>query len=124
LRSGKYFVISRNMKVKQVLSAFAALSQETRLDAFRQLVRRAPDGLAAGDLARDLDVPPSTLSSHLAILERAGLVRSKRQGRIILYCADLGGTRAMLEFLVKDCCRGQPQRCDQLIAAAMPACCP
>jgi len=112
------------MKMKQALSAFAALSQETRLDAFRQLVRLAPDGLAAGELARDLEVPPSTLSSHLAILERAGLVRSERQGRIILYRADLGGTRSMLEFLVKDCCRGQPQRCDQLIAAAMPACCP
>ncbi|MGH6894791.1 MAG: ArsR/SmtB family transcription factor [Dongiaceae bacterium] len=112
------------MKVKQVLSAFAALSQETRLDVFRQLVRLAPDNLAAGDLARDLDVPPSTLSSHLAILERAGLVRSERQGRAILYRADLSGARVMLEFLVKDCCRGHPERCDQLLKAALPACCP
>jgi DNA-binding transcriptional ArsR family regulator len=112
------------MKLKQVLSAFAALSHETRLDAFRQLVRLMPEGLAAGELARDLDVPPSTLSSHLAILERAGLVQSERQGRNIHYRADLDGTRAMLEFLVKDCCRGQPRRCDQLIAAALPACCP
>lgn len=112
------------MKVKQVMSAFAALSQETRLEAFRQLVRLAPDGLAAGELARDLDVPPSTLSSHLAILERAGLARSERQGRTIRYHADLGGTRAMLEFLVKDCCRGHPERCNQLIKAALPTCCP
>jgi ArsR family transcriptional regulator, arsenate/arsenite/antimonite-responsive transcriptional repressor len=112
------------MKVKQALSAFAALSQETRLDAFRLLVSMTPEGLPAGDLARDLDVPPSTLSSHLAILERAGLVRSERQGRTIFYRADLGGTRAMIEFLIKDCCHGQPQRCDQLIAAAIPVCCP
>lgn len=111
------------MKTEQVLSAFSALSQETRLEAFRQLVRHTPDGVPAGDLAHELDVPPSTLSSHLAILERAGLVRSERQGRTILYRADISGTRAMLEFLIKDCCRGKPQRCDQLIAAALPTCC-
>jgi ArsR family transcriptional regulator, arsenate/arsenite/antimonite-responsive transcriptional repressor len=111
------------MKVRQALSAFAALSHETRLDTFRLLIGMTPAGLPAGDLARDLDVPPSTLSSHLAILERAGLVLSERQGRTILYRADLDGARALLAFLVKDCCRGQPQRCDQLIAAAIPACC-
>src|SRR6185312_4837720 len=84
---------SRNMKSKQALSAFGALSQETRLEIFRQLVRLAPDAIAAGDLAHDLDVPPSTLSSHLAILQRAALVKSERQGRTILYSADLEGAR-------------------------------
>jgi len=112
------------MKAKQALSAFGALSQETRLEAFRQLVRLSPDSIPAGDLAHDLDVPPSTLSSHLAILQRAGLVKSERQGRTILYCADLDGARDLLQFLIKDCCRGHPERCAQLLEAALPACCP
>ena len=112
------------MESKQALSAFGALSQETRLEIFRQLVRLSPDSIAAGDLAHDLDVPPSTLSTHLAILQRAGLVKSERQGRTILYSADLDGARELLEFLVKDCCRGHPERCDQLLKAALPACCP
>ena len=114
---------SRNMKSKQALSAFGALAQETRLEIFRQLVRLSPDSIPAGELAHDLDVPPSTLSSHLAILQRAGLVRSERQGRTILYSADLEGARDLVEFLVKNCCRGHPERCDQLLKAALPACC-
>ena len=111
------------MKAKQALSAFGALSQETRLEIFRQLVRLSPDSIPAGDLAHELDVPPSTLSSHLAILQRAGLVQSRREGRIIRYGADLDGAKELVEFLVKDCCRGQPERCDQLINALLPACC-
>jgi DNA-binding transcriptional ArsR family regulator len=111
------------MKSKQALSAFGALSQKTRLEVFRQLVRLAPDSISAGDLAQDLDVPPSTLSSHLAILQRADLVHFERQGRTILYSADLDGARDLVEFLVKDCCRGHPERCDQLLKVALPACC-
>jgi DNA-binding transcriptional ArsR family regulator len=111
------------MKSKQALSAFGALAQETRLEIFRQLVRLSPDSIPAGDLAQDLDVPPSTLSSHLAILQRAGLVQSQREGRVIRYSADLDGAKELVEFLVKDCCRGHPERCDQLIKALMPACC-
>ena len=111
------------MESIQALAAFGALSQETRLDIFRQLIRLTPDSIPAGELAHDLDVPPSTLSSHLAILQRAGLVKSERQGRVIRYSADLEGARELLEFLVKDCCRGQPERCDRLLKAALPACC-
>jgi ArsR family transcriptional regulator, arsenate/arsenite/antimonite-responsive transcriptional repressor len=111
------------MKSKQALSAFGALSQATRLEVFRQLVRLAPDAIPAGQLAHDLDVPQSTLSSHLAILQRAGLVRSEREGRIIRYSANLDGARDLVAFLVKDCCRGQPERCDQLIKTLMPSCC-
>lgn len=111
------------MKSKQALSAFGALSQETRLAIFQQLVRLAPESIAAGDLAHDLDVPPSTLSSHLAILQRAGLVTSERHGRTILYSAYVDGARDLVEFLIKDCCRGHPERCDQLLKAALPACC-
>jgi DNA-binding transcriptional ArsR family regulator len=63
------------------------------------------------------------LSSHLAILQRASLVKSERRGRTILYSADLDGARDLVAFLVKGCCRGQPERCDQLLKAALPACC-
>ena len=111
------------MKKSLALDAFGALSQETRLDIFRRLIREIPDPMAAGDLAKELDVPPSTLSTHLGILSRAGLVKAERQGRMILYAADAEGVRALLTFLVKDCCRGQPEICKPLLDAAMPACC-
>ncbi len=112
------------VKTANAIAAFGALSQETRLDAFRQLVRLAPDAIPAGELARDLEVPPSTLSTHLAILQRAGLVKSERSSRTIRYSADLDGARALVEFLVMDCCRGRPEKCKPLVRAAMPACCP
>jgi ArsR family transcriptional regulator, arsenate/arsenite/antimonite-responsive transcriptional repressor len=117
------FHISRNMKKSQALDALAALSQETRLDIFRRLIREFPDPLAAGDLSRELSVPPSTLSTHLGILSRAGLVKPERQGRTILYVADTGGARALLTFLINDCCRGQPEICKPLLDAISPACC-
>jgi DNA-binding transcriptional ArsR family regulator len=111
------------MKKAQALEAFGALSQETRLDIFRRLIREFPDPMAAGDLAKELDVPPSTLSTHLGILSRAGLVKAERQGRTILYAADTEGTRQLLAFLINDCCRGQPEICKPLIQALTPACC-
>ena len=111
------------MKKSLALEAFGALSQETRLDIFRRLIRELPDPMAAGDLARGLDVPSSTLSAHLGILSRAGLVKSERQGRTILYAADTDGARDLLGFLVKDCCRGQPEICKPLLEAATAKCC-
>lgn len=111
------------MKKTQALEAFGALAQETRLDIFRRLIREFPDTMAAGDLAKELDVPPSTLSTHLGILSRAGLVKAERQGRTIFYAADTEGARAMLAFLINDCCRGQPEICKPLLDALTPACC-
>jgi DNA-binding transcriptional ArsR family regulator len=111
------------MKKTQALDAFGALSQETRLDVFRLLIKQLPDAMAAGDIARALEVPPSTLSAHLAILQRAGLVASTRDGRVISYQADLAGVRALLNFLVKDCCGGKSAACNDLVAAVLPGCC-
>lgn len=111
------------MKTKQALDAFGALSHETRLQVFRLLIKELPGEMAAGEIARALDVPPSTLSAHLAILGRAGLVTSVRQSRVISYQADLDGVRALLNFLVKDCCRGKSDACKDLVAAVLPACC-
>jgi DNA-binding transcriptional ArsR family regulator len=95
--------------------AFAALSQPTRLEALRLLVAAEPDGLAAGELARRLAVPQNTLSTHLAVLARAGLVSAERRSRQIIYRAALGEVRALALFLVKDCCGGRPELCGPLV---------
>jgi DNA-binding transcriptional ArsR family regulator len=111
------------MKKKTALAAFGALSQETRLDIFRRLIRAYPEALPAGTLAADLDIPASTLSTHLAILSRAQLVTAERQGRSILYAADTEGAAALLGYLIRDCCGGRPELCATLLEAARPACC-
>ncbi|HUO66954.1 MAG TPA: metalloregulator ArsR/SmtB family transcription factor [Gammaproteobacteria bacterium] len=90
---------------------FAALANQLRLSVFRLLVGLAPDGLPAGQIADRLDVPASTLSTHLAQLERAGLLRSWREQQRILYAVDTEGTRSLVGFLVNDCCGGQPELC-------------
>lgn len=102
--------------------AFGALSQETRLDAFRLLVRSGSEGMAAGDIARQLHVPHNTMSAHLAILVNAGLVVSRREGRSIIYSIDFQGVPALLSFLVEDCCQGRPDVCAPLIADILPRC--
>ncbi|MGY4410573.1 DNA-binding transcriptional ArsR family regulator [Bradyrhizobium sp. LB7.1] len=81
------------MEIEEAVLALAALSQSTRLEAFRTLVRHEPDGLPAGDLARLLEVPPNTLSAHLSILTRARLVTSERHSRSIVYRANLAEFR-------------------------------
>jgi ArsR family transcriptional regulator len=91
--------------------AFAALAHELRLRAFRLLVGVAPDGLPAGQIAMRLGVPASTLSTHLAQLERASLIKSSRERQRILYSIDAKGTQALVGFLINDCCGGQPELC-------------
>ncbi|MCB1009863.1 MAG: winged helix-turn-helix transcriptional regulator, partial [Acidobacteria bacterium] len=76
------------METTAVLASLSALAHETRLAAFRRLVQRGPAGMAAGAIAEALDVPAPTLSFHLAALERAGLVASRREGRSVVYAAD------------------------------------
>lgn len=93
------------------MEMFAALAQETRLSVFRMLVREEPKGLPAGEIARRLGTPANTMSTNLAILERCGLVMRERQGRSILYRADLEGAGDLLVYLVEDCCRGKPGAC-------------
>lgn len=111
------------MDNQAAIEALAALAQSTRLDAFRLLVRHEPDGLPAGEVARVLDVPHNTMSTHLAILARAGLVRSERHSRSIVYRADLERVRTLVGFLLKDCCAGRPELCAPVVADLIP-CCP
>lgn len=104
----------------RALSALAALGQATRLGVFRLLMRCGPSGLAAGAIAEAIGCPQNTLSSHIAILARAGLVRGARNGRSIVYSADIGGVRQLIEFLAEDCCNGHPEICGLLAAAENP----
>lgn len=97
------------------VDALGALAHETRLSVFRTLVKAGPDGMIAGAIAEHQGVPPSTMSHHLATLERAGLVQSERESRLIHYRADFTGMRRLLTFLMQDCCQGAPEMCSDLL---------
>jgi DNA-binding transcriptional ArsR family regulator len=112
------------MENKNAIAALSALAQSTRLDTFRLLVKHEPDGVPAGELARMLEIPQNTMSAHLATLSRAGLVKSERQSRSIIYRADLDGFRDLTLFLIKDCCGGKAELCAPLIADLTPCCAP
>jgi ArsR family transcriptional regulator len=112
------------MESENVILALAALAQSTRLDVFQLLVKHEPKGLAAGDIARVLAVPQNTMSSHLSVLSRAGLVSAQRFSRSIVYRADLGRFRAVMLFLLSDCCDGRPEICAPLIESLTPCCQP
>jgi ArsR family transcriptional regulator, arsenate/arsenite/antimonite-responsive transcriptional repressor len=111
------------MESENAILALAALAQSTRLDVFRLLVKHEPDGLAAGDIAKALAVPQNTMSSHLSILSRAGLVSAQRFSRSIVYRADLTRFQAVMLFMLRDCCDGRPEICAPLIEDLTP-CCP
>lgn len=110
------------MEINNAVSAFAALSQPTRIEVFRLLIQSGPDGLAAGAIAAELDVKQNTLSANLSVLLHAGLVRNERQGRSIRYYADMKGLRTLLAFLLQDCCGGQSELCQPLIQELANAC--
>ena len=112
------------MESQDAILALAALAQATRLDVFRLLVKHGPDGLAAGDIARALAVPQNTMSSHLSVLSRAGLVSTQRFSRSIVYRADLTRLQAVMLFMLRDCCDGRPEICAPLMAALSPSCPP
>ena len=100
------------MKSKQAVTALSALSQETRLAIFRHLVATGPSGKPAGRIAAHLKVAAPTLSFHLKELERAGLITQRRESRNIIYAADYSAMRALLSYLMEDCCGGRPEICD------------
>jgi DNA-binding transcriptional ArsR family regulator len=112
------------MNASEVISALAALAQPTRLDTFRLLVKREPEGVPAGELARTIEVPQNTMSAHLAILSRAGLIIGERHSRSIIYRANFDRLREVTLFLLKDCCGGRADLNALLIAELTPSCRP
>jgi ArsR family transcriptional regulator, arsenate/arsenite/antimonite-responsive transcriptional repressor len=94
------------METKQAIQALSALAQESRLSIFRLLVQAGPDGMAAGAIGEKLDIPPATLSFHLAGLARAGLARSRQDGRFVFYSADFDATNSLVGYLTENCCGG------------------
>jgi DNA-binding transcriptional ArsR family regulator len=94
------------METKQAIQALSALAQESRLAIFRLLVQAGPAGLAAGAIGEELDLPPATLSFHLAGLTRAGLAQSRQEGRFVIYTADYAAMNALVGFLTENCCGG------------------
>jgi arsenate reductase len=108
------------MELSEAAAAFAALSQDARLNLLRLLMAQGPSGLPAGALASRLGFPASTTSFHLAALERAGLTQSTRQGRQIIHAARIAGVRRLLGFLTETCCGGRPELCGDLARLLPP----
>ena len=110
------------MYLPDAVEALSALAHDTRLSVFRLLVRAGRDGLPAGQIADEVGVRPNTLSTHLTILERAGLLNSSREGRSIIYAAEYGQMRELLGYLVEDCCAGREEICAPLAELAGRCC--
>ena len=103
------------MDQDQAIEAFASLAQDSRLAIFRLLVRKEPDGLPVGEISRQLDIVPSTLSGHLGVLKRAGLLKSTRHQREIHYAANLEAMSTLVRFMLEDCCNGRVENCGEII---------
>ena len=99
------------MEIKIASNAFSALAQESRLLALKHLVQKGPTGSPAGEIADFLMIPAPTMSFHLKELERAGLILSRKEGRSVIYAADYGGIRDIIDFLLADCCQGDKRLC-------------
>ena len=106
---------SRYMDTQTALEGLSALAQETRLQIFRLLIGQGEPGLPAGDIAEAVAGRQNTISTHLAILARAGLIRGERDGRVIRYSADFAAARGLIGFLLEDCCDGRPEICVPLL---------
>jgi len=104
------------MKQNTAIEAFAALAQPSRMAIFRLLVRAGSEGLQVSEISRRLDIVTSTLSGHLSILRRAGLLKSTRYQREIHYAANLAVVNELIGFLLADCCEGQSENCSEILS--------
>lgn len=99
------------MDEHEAIERLSAIAHRTRLAVFRLLVKEGADGLPAGEIARLLSIPPTTMSAHLGILARADLIEARRESRLVYYSLKVDGVQDLLEFLVSDCCSGHPELC-------------
>lgn len=111
------------MEMNDAIAALAALAHPARLAVFRLLVRAGPEGVPAGEIARQIGALPNTTSANLNVLNAAGLIASRREGRSILHAADFGRMAALMTFLAEDCCGGRPEICAPLTRAREAAAC-
>lgn len=114
-------IIAPELEQERAVAAFAALAHPHRLSVFQILVKAAPGGLAAGEIARRLNLPASSLSFHLSHLSASGLITSRRKARSIIYSVNFAVLRSVLAFLLSDCCGGAPRQCSALLDAVAPA---
>src|SRR3974390_1665095 len=112
--------MSRPTDEISAMEGLGSLAQPTRLAAFRRLLAAHPASVPAGELARACNAPHNTMSTHLGVLTRSGLVRVERDGRTMNYRADLKAFRGLITFLTRDCCNGRPELCGD-IARLIPA---
>ena len=112
------------MEIKEAVTALAALAQETRLSIFRLLVEAGPEGVSAGRIGENLEVPAATLSFHLKELSRAGLVSARQEKQFIFYAVDFERMAELMTFLTQNCCQGMPQACLTVVETALGSCCP
>jgi len=110
------------MDLLNALKSLSALSHETRLWVFRLLVRAGPGGLSAGDIADRLSARQNTMSSHLRQLHQAGLIGSRRDGRKVIYNANYDTARALILFLMDDCCAGNQAVCKPVAESLAQSC--
>ena len=99
------------MEVLTAVSSLSALAQKSRLEIFRLLIQAGKNGVPAGKIGEELDLPLSTLSFHLSQLKQAGLITYRREGRILFYSANYQAMNALMSFLTENCCRGEPDNC-------------
>lgn len=111
------------MELPNAVVALSALAHPARLSVFRMLVQAGHGGIAAGEIARQLDVPANTLSANLNILTHADLIESRREGRSVIYSARYGSMATLLQYLMDDCCGGNPEICAPLAASALRSRC-
>ena len=106
------------MESKKASTIFEALSSDVRLDLFRLLVKNAPGGLVAGDIAKQLEVPSTNLSFHLKAIVQSGLVDVEREGRFMRYKANIPLMLDIIAYLTSECCAGNPAECQKFREAS------
>lgn len=105
------------METKSIITALAALAQESRLAIFRLLVQAGPDGIAASKIGEQLAISPSSLSFHLKELSHAQLISSRHEGRFVIYSANFSAMNGLIGFLTENCCGGN------VVCAPAAVCC-
>ena len=112
------------MKKANVIAALGAIAQETRLEIFRMLVQKGPEGLPAGEIGARLGQPSPTMSFHLNQLRFAGLIKSRRESRSIIYSANFKAMTDLVGYLTENCCGGRPELCSPAAAPECESQCP